>query len=125
MEEHQLEVLRLINIERENAGVPILEVNPLLMEIAQLKAKEMEDLDYFSHTSPVHGSPTQFARYYGYGSSVAENIAKGGYVPSASMAMFMKSSGHRANILEPSYKYIGIGRAGTFNNGIDVQMFSK
>ncbi len=124
LEEHQAEALRLINIERENAGVPPLEADPLLMEIAQLKAEEMEELDYFGHESPNYGTPSQFARNYGYNYNVAENIGKGGYVPSASVAMFMTSNkGHKEIILDPNYKYLGVGRVGDIYNSIDVQMF--
>ncbi len=124
LEEHQAEVLRLINIERENAGIPPLEADPLLMEIAQLKAEEMEEFNYFGHESPNYGSPSQFARNYGYNYNVAENIGKGGYVPSASVAMFMTSNkGHKEIILDPNYKYLGVGRVGDIYNSIDVQMF--
>lgn len=124
LEEHQAEVLRLINIERVNAGVPPLEADPLLMEIAQLKADEMEELNYFSHTSPAYGSVKEFVEHYGYEGKVGENILKGGYVPSTSVGMLMLSESHKANILNPNYKYLGVGRSGSMNDGIDVQLFS-
>ncbi len=126
LEEHQAEVLRLINIEREKAGVPPLEADPLLMEIAQLKAEEMEKLNYFSHESPNYGMPQQFAEYYGYSGKVGENIGSGSYNPSATVSMFMASEGHKANILNPKYKYVGVGRAGEHGGEVRlaVQMFS-
>ncbi len=126
LEEHQAEVLRLINIEREKAGVTPLEADPLLMEIAQLKAKEMEDLDYFSHESPNYGSPTAFAKHYGYSGGVGENIGRGSsyYVPSGVVAMLMKSEAHKDNILNPNYKYLGVGRAGEHMKGLAVLTFS-
>ncbi len=124
LEEHQAEVLRLINIERENAGVAPLEADPLLMEIAQLKAEEMEELGYFSHESPTYGTVQKFAVHYGYNGKIGENILKGGYVPSTSVGMLMLSEGHKANILNPNYKYLGVGRVGDMYNSIDVQMFS-
>ncbi len=134
LEEHQAEVLRLINIERENAGVPPLEADPLLMEIAQLKAEEMETLGYFDHNSPNYGTPQKFAEHYGYNGKIGENILRGTgvYTPSAAVGMLMQSESHRENILNPNYKYIGVGRAGSFGGsvggelhiGLAVQTFS-
>ncbi len=126
LDEHQQEVVRLINIEREKVGVDPLEIDPALMEIAQLKADEMIELDYFSHTSPNYGTAQQFAEHYGYTGKIGENIGRGSsyYVPSASVAMLMKSEEHKANMLNPNYKYVGVGRAGTLENGITVQIFS-
>ncbi|MFV0441605.1 MAG: CAP domain-containing protein [Lachnospirales bacterium] len=126
LEEHQAEVLRLVNNEREKAGVPPLEADPLLMEIAQLKAEEMEDLDYFGHESPNYGSPTAFAKNYGYSGGVGENILKGSYTPSSVVGMLMKSEAHKENMLNPNYKYLGVGRAGEHGGKLrlGVQMFS-
>lgn len=126
LEEHQVEVLRLINIEREKVGAPPLEADPKLMEIAQLKAEEMESLNYLDHNSPNYGTPQKFAEHYGYDGKIGENIGGGSYAPSAVVGMFMRSESHKENMLNPNYKYIGIGRAGEIEDGkgLAVQMFS-
>lgn len=136
--EWENEMLRLVNIERKKVGVAPLEANTQLMEIASLKAKEMLELNYASHTSPRYGSPSQFAQHYGYGKTVGENI-RGGFVkdisPQGVLDAWLNSEGHRKNLLDPKFKYIGIGWSSkqiTNEDGSNssatyrfVQLFSK
>lgn len=136
--EWESEMVRLVNIEREKAGVAPVEANTKLMEIAALKAKEMMELDYSSHASPNYGSPSEFARHYGYGKNVGENI-HGGFVkdisPQAVLNAWLNSEGHKKNLLNPNWKYIGMGwnsREYTRDNGLPsskaywfVQLFSR
>jgi uncharacterized protein YkwD len=53
--------------------------------------------------------------------SAAENIAKGYSTPKAVVDGWMNSSGHRANILNPSFTHIGVGYVKDGN--IWTQMF--
>ena len=70
----------------------------------------MVDNRYFSHTSPTYGSPYQMMRSFGLSFRTAgENIAYGQRTPQAVVNAWMNSSGHRANILNTSYKEIGVG----------------
>lgn len=70
----------------------------------------MKDNNYFSHTSPVYGSPFQMIKNFGISyKSAGENIAKGQSTPQAVVNAWMNSSGHRANILNSSYNKIGVG----------------
>ncbi|MFV0502685.1 MAG: stalk domain-containing protein [Lachnospirales bacterium] len=127
LEEYQEEVLRLVNIERNKAGVAPLQSSKDLMRIAQLKAEEMEELGYFSHESPVYGSPSEFATHYGYSNGIGENIVNNFLSPEETMTRFMNSDGHRENILNSGYRYLGIGRSGENDasklSGYGVQMF--
>ena len=70
----------------------------------------MSKNNYFSHTSPVYGTPFQMMKNFGISyKSAGENIAKGQATPQAVVNAWMNSSGHRANILNKSYTRIGVG----------------
>ncbi len=104
------EVIRLVNKERNAAGLPALTENSRLSEAAQAKAEDMMKNGYFSHTSPEYGSPFEMMRTFGITYTAAgENIAKGQKTPAAVMDGWMSSSGHRANILKASYEQTGVG----------------
>ncbi len=102
-------MLQLINQEREKAGLSPLKMDKDLVKLARLKSQDMIDYNYFSHTSPTYGSPFQMMNDFGIQYRYAgENIAGNRSVDSAHQAL-MNSSGHRANILNANYNYIGIG----------------
>ncbi|MFC7370563.1 LysM peptidoglycan-binding domain-containing protein [Fictibacillus iocasae] len=116
------EVAALVNKERQNAGLPALALNEELSSVALVKAKDMIQQNYFSHTSPVYGSPFDMMKRFGVPYTAAgENIAKG--QPSAAEVMkdWMNSQGHRENILSSSYDSIGVG----YYQGAWVQLFKK
>jgi len=66
MNSFELEVVRLINIERGNAGLQSLAIDPLLMMAARFHSQEMADLRYFNHRSPHHGRSTNRAEMFGH-----------------------------------------------------------
>jgi uncharacterized protein YkwD len=110
------EMLGLINVDRVKAKVAPLSFKESLNTIADVRAKEC--YSEFSHTRP-DGSP-----YYSVyndidlkkGTFIGENIA---YVYNVTSDMdslckvaykaLYHSKGHRENMLDPSYKQIGIG----------------
>jgi len=105
----QQHMLDLINQERAKAGVGALKIDPQLQKMAQVKAEEMVAKSYFSHTSPTYGDPFNMMKTFGISfTSAGENIAGNSSVDNAHAAL-MNSPGHKANILNSSYKYIGIG----------------
>lgn len=104
------QVLALVNKERAKRGIKPLIMNNNLRLLARMKSMDMRDKGYFSHYSPTYGSPFQMMIKYGIRYSAAgENIAKGQRTASSVMNAWMNSSGHRANILNPNYKEIGVG----------------
>jgi len=106
------EVFRLVNQYRVNAGLPALIYNAEVARVAQAKSQEMADLNYFSHYSPVYGSPFDMMNAFGIAfSAAAENIAKGQRTPADVMNSWMNSPGHRANILNRDFTDIGVGHA--------------
>lgn len=104
------EVIRLVNEIRVKNGLSPLTADWELSRVARYKSQDMKDNNYFSHTSPIYGSPFTMMKNFGISyRSAAENIAKGQKTPQAVVNGWMNSSGHRANILNATYKKIGVG----------------
>ena len=109
-QEFESQVVRLVNQIRQENGLQQLTANWELSRVARYKSQDMKDNRYFSHTSPTYGSPFQMIKAFGISYRTAgENIAKGYATPQAVVNGWMNSSGHRANILNPAYKQIGVG----------------
>lgn len=105
------EMLRLVNQARGNAGLSQLQICSELTRAARAKSKDMVDNNYFSHTSPRYGGLDGLLRNFGIGyRSAGENLAmnSSGSVSAAHNSL-MNSPGHKANILNSSYNYVGIG----------------
>ncbi len=103
------QMINMVNQERAKAGVAPLQVDMRLVTSARVKSQDMITNNYFSHTSPVLGSFIALIRKYAPDyKAVGENLA-GNKEVTAAMTAFMNSSGHRANILNPSYTHIGVG----------------
>ena len=102
------ETLNLINEQRTAAGLPALQIDAELQNVARLKANDMVDNNYFSHTSPTYGSPFDMIKSFGISYKTAgENIA-GNSSNSGAVNAWMNSEGHKANILNNSYNYTGL-----------------
>ena len=107
---YEQEVIRLVNEIRVKNGLKALTYDWELSRVARYKSRDMKDNNYFSHTSPVYGSPFQMIKNFGISfRSAGENIAKGYSTPQAVVNGWMNSSGHRANILNANYTHIGVG----------------
>ena len=103
-------VVDLTNQVRANNGLPALKVDPTLGKMAHEKARDMSANNYFSHTSPTYGSPFDMMKQFGITYNYAgENIAMGQQTPQEVVNSWMNSQGHRENILNPNYNYIGVG----------------
>lgn len=112
------EVFKLVNEERSKEGLKPLILDNELTESAIFRAAET--VLYFDHVRP-DGTlcDTISDRLFG------ENIAAGQSNPQSVMDSWMKSTGHRENILDDEFESIGIGHFQA-SNGIDywVQTFS-
>lgn len=107
---YEKEVVRLVNEIRVQNGLKELTYNWELSRVARYKSQDMKDNRYFSHTSPVYGTPFQMMKDFGITyRSAGENIARGQRSPQAVVNAWMNSSGHRANILNTSFTQIGVG----------------
>lgn len=108
----ETEVIRLVNVERSKAGVPALSTNNKLSDVARIKSRDFVNNNYFSHNSPTYGSPFDMIKSFGISyTSAAENLASGHRSAAEAMNSWMNSSGHRTNILNPTYNQIGVGVA--------------
>lgn len=118
------EVFDLINKQRTNNGLPALKNDSEVQRIARIKAQDMVDNNYFSHNSPTYGSPFDMLKSFKVSYKTAgENIAANSSNSSAVTA-WMNSSGHKANILNSSFNYTGIGVVSSPRYGkMYVQMF--
>lgn len=121
----QQEMLGYINAERSKNNAPALVLDQKLSEGAAMKSKDMAQNNYFSHTSPTYGSPFDMMKSLGITYRTAgENIAKHTSVKGAHDA-FMNSAGHRANILNSSFKRIGLGFYSSGNYLYVTQWFTN
>jgi len=120
------QLLDLINQERAKNNLSPLAADPELMKVARTKAEDMTKNNYFSHYSPTYGSPFDMMRQFGISfKAAAENIAGNSTVEGA-VSAWMKSEGHRNNILNPNYNYTGIGISKSAKYGyVFVQMFIR
>ncbi|MDE6594814.1 MAG: hypothetical protein K2K44_02245, partial [Oscillospiraceae bacterium] len=114
--DYEKEVVDLVNEIRKEYGLSELTLNTELSAVARAKSQDMKDKQYFSHTSPTYGSPFDMMKTFGISYRTAgENIAMGYRTPEAVVDGWMNSEGHRANILNSSYKEIGVGYVSSGN----------
>ena len=96
--------------KEQQLGLQALIVDDELQNVARVKAQDMVENNYFSHTSPTYGSPFDMMKNFGISyRSAGENIAKGQKTAAQVVNAWMNSSGHRANIMSTSYTHIGVG----------------
>ena len=108
----------LTNSDRLNNNLIALKTNLLLEQAAKLKAENMAELSYFSHTSPNGKTPWKWLDEVGYsfryaGENLAVNFSDSIDVEKA----WMNSVSHKKNILNSNFTEIGIGTAtGIYKN---------
>ena len=114
-------LLELINAERAKVGAQPLAFNALLNDSSATHSQWMLSTDIFSHTGDGGSDGGVRMRAAGYvfagAWAWAENIAvqstggAAGYQDEALLLHngLMNSTGHRTNILNPTYREIGIG----------------
>lgn len=118
------QVLQIVNTERAKEGCGPVTTNDLLATAAQRHSADMASRDYFSHTSPDGTDPGDRITAAGYRwSTYGENIAKGQRTPADVMRSWMDSPGHRANILNCSFKEMGIGKVDSGGGPVWTQKF--
>jgi uncharacterized protein YkwD len=105
----QQEVIRLTNEQRAANGVGQLTENALLDRSAMAKAQNMFAEDYWAHYAPSGKSPWYWFDQAGYSYTLAgENLARDFDTSAGVINGWMNSPSHRANMLAPGYKDIGI-----------------
>jgi uncharacterized protein YkwD len=119
----------LVNQDRAANGVAPLAYSAALARVAQYRAQDMLNRNYFSHYDPSTGQLAfvGLLRLWGIPYTTAgENIA---WSTNPSMAgintMFMNSPDHRANILKAAYHRVGLGVASNGAKIMVVEVFSN
>jgi len=115
LDEDQIIAIRETNQARQEHGLPPLEIDLLLVQTARDHSRDMEKHDFFAHESPLPGKKTFTDRAKRFGANAsAENIAATNGGGSRAVEMWLKSEGHRANIMSEKAKRIGVGRSGKY-----------
>lgn len=111
--ESEAAVFGLVNRERAAAGLAALEWDEDLARAARFHAAHMAENAYFDHDTiskprgKILGCFGRLAKFSP--SACAENIAAGQPDARTVMACWMKSPGHRQNILRRNIKTLGVG----------------
>jgi len=104
------QVLQLINLERAEADLAPVVLNPVLTKVATDFACRMIDHQFFLHQDPDTGAgPGDRAReaeYQFY--AVGENLAAGQATAAEVMDVWMESPAHRDIILDGRWQEVGI-----------------
>jgi len=113
--EARVAVLCLLNQQRAKHSLPPLTEDPRLESAAQAHADDMGRRDFYAHRNPDGLGPHQRIRAAGYdGPATGENIHWGvrlNATPANIVSDWMKSPGHRANILRRRFTRVGTGVA--------------
>ena len=116
-------IIFLVNQERINNQLSPLSLSPELSTAATQKAADMFTKNYWAHISPTGVSPWQFISSSGYSYIYAgENLAKSFNTSEEVVKAWMNSSTHKANILKPEYKDIGISVMNGLLNGEETTL---
>jgi uncharacterized protein YkwD len=121
--EHAAEVhhatLCLLNQQRTSRGLPRLREQGSLTGVAKTYARLMVRQRFFDHTSPGGSTMAERIKRTSYlddthGWALGENLAWGSgssATPAQIVRAWMRSAGHRRNILDAGFREIGIGIA--------------
>ncbi|MBI3289972.1 CvpA family protein [Candidatus Microgenomates bacterium] len=121
-ESAETQLFELVNKERRDRGIPELVWSPQIVVVARAHSRDMWERHYFSHVNPDGEDPGDRLSAGGVKYGLAgENIA---LAPTVKMAHdgLMNSEGHKRNILDPTFKKIGIG---VIDGGIYGKMFTQ
>jgi len=126
----EMEVHRLINLEREKYGLQTLEYDEELASVAKSHSIDMAEDEYFSHETPEGLDPTDRASkadyicQYQIGNLIYSGIGENIHMVTGSSVSFMStpesiaelavsgwmdSPGHKKNILTSNFTKEGIG----------------
>ncbi len=107
-QKYAAEVLKLVNAQRTKENLPEVSGTDALNKAAETRAKEL--VTEFSHVRPDGRDFSSALTDADIKSSlVGENIAMGQKTPAEVVNAWMKSAGHRAQILTAEYTKVGVG----------------
>lgn len=107
----------LLDADRARFGLPPLERDTELDQVARSHSKDMRDNGFFGHVSKTTGDVGDRLKAAEVAvGSWGENVARNGSLDAA-QAGLLHSLGHRRNILEPRFTHVGIGVVSQTENG--------
>lgn len=124
------ELMRLTNELRQRYSLPLLKPHRSLTQAAVSHSLEMLEMGYFSHRSPVVGTPLDRVRLAGgFDLAVAENIYRcqgfpGQQVSRRALESLLRSPNHRRHLLNPRFNRVGVGVVGDGSSYLVTQLFS-
>jgi uncharacterized protein YkwD len=124
LERIRTEMLARVNDVRRSAGLrPLLE-NTALDHAAQDYAQDLLVRGYYRHQSLEGTLPGDRARAAGYPTAVVgENLHQDRYSVEQTLAEWLKSPGHRDNLLDPYCTDLGLGVALGEGYGLDESAY--
>lgn len=123
-------IVTLSNKEREEVGSNVLYENETLDKAAELKLKDMFEKNYWDHKGPNGETAWDFIGNSGYTYLLAgENLARGFSNSEETVAAWMASPSHKANILNDRFQEIGVAVGSGKINGnlttVIIQLFGE
>lgn len=100
-----------VNDERGERGLKSLRRSRVLDRAAERHADDMKRRNFFGHFTPGGASPQDRVNRAGGGFRATENLAAGRSTVAATCASWMRSPGHRRNILRRGNDAVGAGYA--------------
>lgn len=105
----ELEVIRLTNVFRAEHGREPVLADTNLMKAARFYAQTLANLNLpLGHNLGPYGGSAETVRLFG-GGGTWRNGHWGVWTPEAVVNGWINSPGHRANLLQPAVRYIGVG----------------
>lgn len=109
MNAFEQKVLDLTNAYRQKNGLPELRIDEKLSAAAEAHAQDMAENNFFGHISSNGDRVgTRVAEADYDADRVGENIAAGYDTPEEAVEAWIKSPGHRANLLYSKFDEIGV-----------------
>ena len=119
----------LIAEERKKRSLAPLSLDPELAQVAQAHSQDMVDHHFVAHVSPSTGQPQDRVLRAGIRTgTLLENIGRG-YSAAEIHRGLMDSPGHRANLLHPAVRSLGVGVVAEAENGslafVATELFAR
>ena len=125
----EAQVRQQINAIRLKRGLKQLGHNDKLASVARNYSRQMQQQNFFGHTSPSGETMVQRVQASGiFYIVLGENLFKCTNIPQpdkAAVQGWMNSPGHRENILRPEYRETGIGIWRKGNTYYFTQLFMR
>lgn len=104
----EAQLLAYVQYERQRRNLPAFNINNTLVEAGSVHVIDMHLRKYFAHNSPEGATPFDRLKKLKVQYAFAgENLAHAPSVEAAHKGL-MESPGHRANLLNPNFRQIGI-----------------